>query len=147
MTAPGRAAADVGWSHFPHEADLGVRGVGRTLEEAFANAAMAMTAAAVDPAGVQAVDSVRVVCEAPDRELLLVDWLNAIVYEMATRNMLFARFDVRIEDGRLAGTLAGESRGRPPPPPPGGGEGAPHTALDVHRREDGLWIAQCVVDV
>ena len=36
------------WQHFPHGADVGVRGIGRSLAEAFAEAARAMTAAAVD---------------------------------------------------------------------------------------------------
>ena len=141
------AAPRVGWSHFPHEADIGVRGIGRTLEEAFAFAAVAMTAAAVDPAGVRPAQRVQVTCAAPDRELLLVDWLNAIVYEMITRNMLFSRFEVRIDDGRLAGTLDGEPIDRVRHAPAVEVKGATYTALDVHRREDGLWVAQCVVDV
>jgi hypothetical protein len=49
-----------------------------------------------------------VLCEAPDLELLLVEWLNAVIYEMGVRKMLFGRFAVRIEDGRLEGTLWGE---------------------------------------
>ena len=52
--------------------------------------------------------AVRVRCEAPDLELLFVEWLNAIIYEMAVRNMLFGRFSVRIENHRLEGTLWGE---------------------------------------
>ncbi len=35
------------------------------------------------------------------RNLLLIDWLNALVYEMATRRMLFGAFVVTIEDSRL----------------------------------------------
>ena len=34
-------------------------------------------------------------------EVLLVDWLNALTYEMATRRMLFARFAVTIVDHTL----------------------------------------------
>ena len=43
-------------------------------------------------------------CQAPDLELLLVNWLNAIVYEMATRGGLFGRFSVTIQDHRLQPT-------------------------------------------
>jgi hypothetical protein len=39
---------------------------------------------------------------------MMVEWLNAIIYEMAVRKMLFGQFLVWIEDGRLAGTLRGE---------------------------------------
>jgi tRNA nucleotidyltransferase (CCA-adding enzyme) len=64
--------------------------------------------AVVTNAQVEPDMSVEVQCEAPDLELLLVELLNAIIYEMAVRNMLFGQFMVRIEDGRLAGMLRGE---------------------------------------
>ena len=136
-----------GWEHFPHEADIGVRGRGATLAEAFAQAATAMTAAITDPAGVAAREAVDVACEAPDEELLLVDWLNALVYEMATRRLLFSRFEVRIDGRRLAARAYGEpvdvARHQPAVEP----KGATYTALRVAREPDGGWLAQCVVDV
>ena len=73
------------WEHFPHEADMGVRGIGPTKEAAFEGAALALTAVITDPAEVIPTQPVTIACEAPDDELLLVDWLNALVYEMATR--------------------------------------------------------------
>ena len=45
-----------------------------------------------DPAGVAARERVAIECEAPDDELLFAEWLNAVIYEMATRRMLFGRF-------------------------------------------------------
>ncbi|MCG6861870.1 MAG: archease [Chromatiaceae bacterium] len=47
-------------------------------------------------------------CEDSDPELLLVDRLNALFYETAVGRMLFARFSVRIDDGRLRATAWGE---------------------------------------
>jgi RNA-splicing ligase RtcB len=76
-----------GWDHFQHMADIGVHGFGESLAEAFEQAALTMMAVIADPARVRQDDVVEVVCTAPDRELLLVDWLNAWVYEIATRNM------------------------------------------------------------
>ncbi len=67
-----------------------------------------MTAAICDPEKVGAGDTVHIECAAPDDELLLVDWLNALVYEMATRRMLFSRFEVSIADHRLTATAWGE---------------------------------------
>ena len=55
----------------------------------------------------------------PDDELLLVDWLNALIYEMATRRMLFGRFDVTIEGSAADGNGVGRA-GRPRAPPAGG---------------------------
>ena len=85
------------WEHFPHQADVGVRGLGATLEQAFEQAALALTAVITDPADVAAREMMRLSCDAPDAELLLVDWLNALIYEMVTRNMLFSRFEVHLE--------------------------------------------------
>ena len=84
------------WQTFPHEADIGVRGTGASLAEAFAGAAMALTAVICDPALVAAEHPVAIRCTAPDRELLLLDWLTALIYEMATRPLLFSRFDISI---------------------------------------------------
>ncbi|MDH3872303.1 MAG: archease, partial [Gammaproteobacteria bacterium] len=84
------------WRHFHHEADIGVVGQGETLEQAFEEAAVALTAVITDPQSVVCRETVTLDCEAPDAELLLVDWLNAIVYEMATRRMLFSRFSVEL---------------------------------------------------
>ena len=40
------------WEHFEHKADIGIRGFGDTLAAAFEQAALAMTAAIIDPAEV-----------------------------------------------------------------------------------------------
>lgn len=134
------------WEHYAHDADLGVRGFGESRSEAFAQAALALTATVADPAAVQAQTPVAIACEAPDDELLLAQWLNALIYEMATRRMLFSRFDVTIEDGRLAARAWGEAvdpaRHRPAVEP----KGATYTTLRVARAAEG-WVAQTVIDV
>src|ERR687887_2122935 len=100
-------APTIGWELFSHDADVGVRGFGATVAEAFGGAALALTAVITD-APIAPKTRVVVACEAPDVELLLVEWLNAIIYEMAVRHMVFGRFAVHIEDTRLRGTLWGE---------------------------------------
>jgi tRNA nucleotidyltransferase (CCA-adding enzyme) len=134
------------WEHFPHDADVGVRGFGATPAEAFEHAAKALTAV-VTHAAVEPKMAVEVRCEAPDIELLFVEWLNAIIYEMAVRGMLFSRFAVRIEGTQLEGTLWGEpvdvGRHAPACEP----KGATYTALKVTVDNTGVWSAACVVDV
>lgn len=148
MSADGvaRTQAGEGWRHFAHGADLGVTGEGRTPEEAFAKAALAMTHAVTD-ADVAPAIHVAVACEAPDIELLFVEWLNAIIYEMAVRQMLFGRFSVRIEGSRLRGELWGEAVDPMRHAPACEPKGATYTALHVGQDTDGLWRASCVVDV
>jgi protein archease len=96
------------WQLLPHGADIGVCGFGRSKAEAFEQAGIALTAVITDPELVAAKDPVEIYCTAPDDDLLFVEWLNALIYEMATRKMLFARFEVRIDGHRLAGTACGE---------------------------------------
>lgn len=138
--------AGAGWEHFYHVADIGVRGYGASVEEAFAQTALALTAVIADPDTISPETLVAVKCEAPDRELLLVDWLNAIIYEMATRGMLFSRFAVRFAGDHLEGEAWGEAvevaRHRPAVEV----KGATYTCLKV-AEEGGRWVAQCVVDV
>ncbi|HEY5776194.1 MAG TPA: archease, partial [Xanthomonadales bacterium] len=96
------------WEHFPHVADVGVRGFGPTPDSAFEQAAKALTAAVTDPESVEPGTSISITCDAPNPELLLVDWLNAIIYEMATRKMLFSGFSVNIHGNSLSGSISGE---------------------------------------
>lgn len=136
-----------GWEHFPHEADVGIRGFGASLAAAFEQAALAMMAAITDIECIETNECVRIDCEAPEPDLLLVEWLNALVYEMATRNMLFGRFAVAIEDSSLSGEAWGEHVDVERHRPAAEIKGATYTALEVSRRGDGEWLAQCVVDV
>ena len=138
---------DARFEHFDHGADIGVVGIGPTMDEAFAEAARGLTAVVVDPAKVEPRRAVEIACAAPDDETLLYDWLNAVVYEMATRGMLFARFDVRIEVHRLAATARGEPVDPARHAPAVEVKGATWTGLSVRRGADGLWRARCVVDV
>lgn len=135
------------WEHFPHQADMGVRGVGPTLAAAFEQAALAMTAVVTDPASVAPAMAVDIDCEAPDNELLLVDWLNALIFEMAARHMLFSRFEVSLDGHRLHATAWGEAVDVEKHQPAVEIKGATYTELKVDKGESGEWLAQCVVDV
>jgi tRNA nucleotidyltransferase (CCA-adding enzyme) len=136
----------IGWEHFSHDADIGVRGFGPSVSTAFEQAAMALTAVVTD-AEVAPRIRVAVACQAPDLELLLAEWLNAVIYEMAVRHMLFGRFAVRISGLRLDGELWGEPVDRDRHAPACEAKGATFTALRVARGADGVWAAGCVVDV
>jgi tRNA nucleotidyltransferase (CCA-adding enzyme) len=139
--------ANRGWEHFAHEADMGVRGFGLSREEAFVQAALALTAVITDPERVAENEVVSITCAAPDDELFFVDWLNALVYEMATRNMLFSRFEINIVGNSLTGQAWGEKVDVSRHHPAVEVKGATYTALRVAREETGAWVAQCVVDV
>lgn len=144
-----RAAVD--YELFPHDADIGVRGCGADAVAAFEAAARALTAIVTDPATVRAGgEAIEVRCEAPDLELLLVEWLNRVIYEMVTRNLLFAEVHVTLvplaAGTRLEARLRGEPLDRERHAPTVEIKGATYTALRV-AQQDGRWCAQCVVDV
>ena len=140
-------AASKGWGHFPHGADVGLHGFGPSPAAAFEQTALAMTAAVADLRQIRDVTPVAIRCTAPDTELLLVDWLNALVFEMSTRRMLFSRFEVTLENGRLEAAAWGEEVDVDRHEPAVEIKGATCTALSVSRAADGLWHARCVIDV
>lgn len=135
------------WQHFPHDADVGIRGFGDTLSQAFEQAALAMIGAITEPDSVADREAVEIDCEATDHDTLLVDWLNAIVYEIATRRMLFGRFDVDIDGDKLHGTAWGEPIDIGRHQPAVEVKGATQTHLRVAQRPNGTWVAECVIDV
>ena len=135
------------WEHFAHEADMGIRAFAATKASAYAQAALAMTAVITDPDLVLPSMPVNIRCEAPDDELLLADWLNALVFEMATRDMLFSRFEVAIDDHFLSATAWGEAVDRKRHHPAVEVKAATYTELDVSQLADGTFRVQCVLDV
>ena len=150
MSAP--SASPARWEHFRHGADIGVRGLGPTREQAFEQAALALAAVVVDPSRVERLQRVEFGCAAPDAELLLVDFLNALVYQMATRRLLFGRVEVTMHEPgpdelRLQARAFGEPVDVARHEPAVEVKGATMTALAVSRQPDGGWLAQCVVDV
>jgi tRNA nucleotidyltransferase (CCA-adding enzyme) len=135
------------WEHFEHEADIGIRGIAPTLEQAFEQAAVAMTAVMTNPDRVSASKAVDIQCEAPDTELLLVSWINELIYEMAVSGLVFKHYQVVIDNGRLSATAFGEAVDRQKHEPAVEIKGATFTGLHVYQRSDRAWVAQCVVDV
>jgi len=135
------------WQTYAHGADIGVRGFGPTLGVAFEQAALALNAVVADLGTVRQKGSVPIACDAGEPELLLFAWLNAVIYEMVTRHMLFAGFSVRIDGNRLTATATGEAIDRDRHQPAVEPKGATFTDLQVVQQADGRWLAQCIVDV
>jgi len=135
------------WEHYSHPADMGIRGFGRTREEAFAQAALAMTAIVTDPAKIESRESVAILCEEDDDEMLFWYWLNAVLYEMDARKMLFVRFDVKPVESGLQAIAWGEDVDAARHQPAVEVKAATYADLKVERDSKGMWIAQCIVDV
>ena len=113
----------------------------------FEGIGQALTAVITDVGRVRPLQRVAISCEAPDDAILLVDWLNALVYEMSTRRMLFCRFHVTLDGQRLTAIAEGEPVDRERHQPAVEVKGATYTELSVEQDAGGRWRGRCVVDV
>jgi len=135
------------WQHFHHAADIGIRGIADTVEHAFENAAYAMTAVMLDPKNIPPQNNIAISAHAPDIELLLVDWLSSIIYQTDTRKMLFSSFKVHIHQTRLNAEISGAPISKCSATPAVEVKGVTYAELAVKQNQNGLWIAQCILDV
>jgi SHS2 domain-containing protein len=135
------------WELFSHPADIGIRGVGPTKEEAFAQAAIALTAVITDPEKVQPREVVEIECIEQDDELLFMKWLASLLYEMDTRGMLFSRFEIEPIEGGLRARAWGEPVDVERHEPAVEVKAATYAGLKVKKDDAGTWLAQCIVDV
>ena len=135
------------WEHFAHKADMGIRGVGPTKAAAFEQAAFAMVAIITDLEKIEPRQEVKISSMSDDDEILFVEWLNQIIYEMDNRKMLFSRFEVKIDGGKLTATAWGENVDYQKHELAVEVKAATYAELKVYENQNENWIAQCVVDV
>jgi len=135
------------WQHFEHKADIGVRGVGKNKQIAFAQTALAMTAVVAELRTIEQKERKQITCTYSDDETLLVDWLNALIYEMAVHKMLFSRFEIQFKNNLLIAEAFGETLDSKKHQPVVEVKAATYHCLKVEKISDGSWLAQCVVDV
>ena len=136
-----------GHETFEHEADIGVRGYGESIEASFAEAARAMFAIiAGDLQGVPCKQGVAIEASGFDLESLFVAFLNELLARSDLEGMLFTDFDIGVSGLELRGTAYGaeldfqsEDRGVEV-------KGATYSQVKVEQK-GGVWTAQCVVDV
>lgn len=117
------------------------------MEQAFEQAAVGLTAVITEPEKIEPVEKVDITCTADDNELLFVEWLNCLLYEMAVRRMLFSRFEVHIENGNVSAAAWGQKLDAARHEPVVEVKAATYSSLKVAQQQNGTWIAQCVVDV
>jgi SHS2 domain-containing protein len=135
------------WELYSHPSDIGVRGLGATREEAFAQAALALTSVITDLEKVQAKEAVEIECKEEDDDLLFLCWLSTLLYEMDTRRMLFSRFEIQAIEGGIKAKAWGERVEVARHEPAVEVKAATYADLKAERQSDGTWIAQCIVDV
>ena len=138
-----------GWQTFDHVADIGVRGIGRTLDEAFEYGAKALFSIMVENLDeVEPRLSRRVDTTSFDLVGLFVAWLNALISMSDVEGLVFSKFEPKVDEKALEVKALGFGEALDRRRHRLGIEvkGATFSEARVERI-DGLWLAQCVVDV
>jgi SHS2 domain-containing protein len=138
------------FEYLDHTADIGVRGIGETVEEAFCEAALAIFNLMVDLEEIVPKEAVYVTVEAQQLDLLLVEWLSDLLVKKDLEGILLSRFHVDIRTTNDGFSLRGEGWGEPLDlkrhRPKTEVKGVTYAGLRV-QQEYGRWLAQCVVDI
>ena len=139
------------YQYLDHTADLGIRGIGDTLEQAFEQGAQAMLAAITDVQDLEPQTACQVTCSAPDIPALFCEWLNELLYLAEIHGALWQRAEVtglerRGTEWKLKGTVHGALLDP--------ARHALHTEVKAatyaglaYRREHGQHILECVLDL
>lgn len=98
-----------GFKIIEHVSEAGVEATGRDLRKAFANAALGMFSIIVELETVEPKENVQVEVEAPNREDILVSWLNELIYRFEAQSWVFCKFEVmELTDTHLKAKCWGE---------------------------------------
>ena len=93
-----------------HPSDIGIEAKGSTLCEAFSSAALGLTSLIVDPETIRSSGSREIDIEADDDEMLLIKWLNELIFLFDARNFIMKDITtLTIENNRLKAKIRGES--------------------------------------
>lgn len=140
------------WELFSHDADMGIRGIGASFEEAFEQAGLALTGVLIDPTQIKTDTLIHISCAAQNIDTLFYDWINELIYEMAYNHLIFGRFEVKImQDHQGQMSLIGKAWGETIDPEKHQLaveiKGATFTELKAEQNESGECVVQCIVDV
>jgi SHS2 domain-containing protein len=92
-----------------HTADIGIIAYGKDVEELFSNAALALFSLITEPEGIQEKSHLDLKVSSKDRDGLLVEWLNELIYFFDAKHLLFNRFDIEsLTNNELKVTCHGE---------------------------------------
>ena len=92
-----------------HSADTGIIVYGTDVEELFSNAALALFSLITEPESIEEKLHLSLKVSSEDRDSLLVEWLNELIYIFDTQHILFNRFDIgSLTDDELKATCYGE---------------------------------------
>jgi SHS2 domain-containing protein len=139
------------WEHFEHTADIGIRGYGKTLEEAFENVAIALFEVMVDTSKVEKKTVKEVEAEGEDLQSLLYNFLEQLLIIHDIEGLVFRDFEVKIEKTnrsyKLKAKAYGEELDLEKHEPKEEVKAITYHEMEIKQLEDGTWIVQLVPDI
>lgn len=135
------------YEYFEHQADIGIRGKGKTLAEAFEQAALAMFEIMVETDKLKSNEFQLVEVEGNDLSELLIAWLSELLFLKDVEGMMFSRFEIEsIDKNKLVAKVYGEPIDSSQHRLKLEVKAATYTQLFIEEKDDN-WIVQCLVDV
>ncbi|MHA2244496.1 MAG: archease [Candidatus Hodarchaeales archaeon] len=135
------------YEYFEHQADIGIRGRGKTLAEAFEQAALAMFEIMVETKDLQLNEPQLVEIEGSDRNDLLIAWLSELLFLKDVEGKMFSRFEIKsITEKKINARIYGEAIDPSRHKLKLEVKAATYTQLMIEKNNE-KWIAQCLVDV
>ena len=143
------------FENFEHKADIGVRGIGKTINEAFEEGAKAMFSVEVELKKVKTSKKIKIKCSAANNEELFIEWLNALLAQASLKQMVFSKFkvgkiSVNKKQIELNGIAWGEKLDVKKHKAHDEIKAATYCQLKVEKKKikgKEMWICQCIVDV
>ena len=130
-----------------HTADIGIRVYGKDLKELFANAAFAMFDIIADLEGMKTSVTVEIRKDAPNREELLIIWLDELLYNFYTKGLIFSKFEIlELDDNRISAKAVGRHIGENKNRLKTEIKAATYHELKIENK-DNLWQTQLIFDV
>lgn len=139
------------WEHYEHTADIGIRGYGRTLEEAFENVAIALFDVMVNVRKVEPKEVREIEVSGEDLYALLYNFLEELLILHDTEGLVFSDFEVKIEKTKEGYKLKAKAYGEPldyeKHEPKEEVKAITYHDMKIEQLEEGTWIVQLVPDL
>lgn len=131
-----------------HSSDVRIRGVGKTMDEAFIEAARCVFSIMADPGAFAKDVEVEILCSAENEEELLIEFINKLLYHAAVNRCIFNQFSIKkFDKTSLKAVAAGEKlKTTHKASVKTEVKAATYSRLSV-RQEGQNFIAECVVDI
>jgi SHS2 domain-containing protein len=130
-----------------HTADIGIIAYGADVKELFSNAALALFSLITEPESIEEKSHLNLKVSSEDRDSLLVEWLNELIYFFDAKHILFNRFDIEsLTHNELKATCHGEDFDPMKHKIKRGVKAATYHMLKLDKNSDG-YKAQIILDI